>query len=71
MLSIKTGREDGVIDAIELVSAQGITLHRALEQSTPDGVVAVDLGDLPAGIYVVRLYHRQAAVLQSRLVKTN
>jgi hypothetical protein len=71
MLSIKTGRARGVIDAIELVSTQGVTLRRIIEQSSTEDIVAVDLGDLPAGIYVVRLYRRQAAVLQRRLVKTN
>jgi hypothetical protein len=69
VLSVRTG---SVIDAIELVSTQGVTLYRTVEQSSSsDGIVSVDLGDLPAGIYVVRLFHRQAAVQQSRLVKTN
>jgi hypothetical protein len=71
MLSVRTGSGQGVIDAIELVNVQGTTHRRMLEQASADGTAAVDLGDLPAGMYVVRLLHRQTAVQQSRLVKTN
>lgn len=70
MLSIRTGSGQA-IDAVELVGAQGITLRRTLGQSSADGTAAVDVGDLPAGIYVVRLLHRQTAIQQSRLVKTH